>query len=321
MKYLIALIAAIAVATATDAAFAQCYGGACYGGNCYSGTCYGRSYYAGNCYGGSYYGGYTYAPTSTRYGFYQAYNGGHAAARSCYGGSCFNGSSKSSCSRGTVAGRVPGEYKPELATGAGSCANGFCGFTSYRPSADAAIQASDQFDAACKCGKCACDPCQCEETTETCAPCKAVETCETVETEETTEPVKPCGPCATQTTSACATGACPIRGAIKALASYLDAANQVRARYGLRALALDPTLDAQCENHAASMSRYGGLFHSGGAAEICAQNNSAGIQQALGQWLNSPGHRAILLSGAYSRAGVAAYRDAYGRNWCVMRFR
>ncbi|MBQ9875162.1 MAG: hypothetical protein IJM30_11950, partial [Thermoguttaceae bacterium] len=209
----------------TEAAFGQCYGGSCYAGSCYT-------------------GGYSYAPTYSRYGSRYAYSGGYSAGRSCYGGYCSNGSCSRSCSRGTIAGRVPGEYAPGL-----TCANGSCQLQTCAPCAPSASvpqAASDAFDAACKCDDCKCDDCKCGEETET------------IETEETTEPVKPCGPVNVRI---CSDGSCKLGNLIKTpiATTYLAAANAVRALRGLPPLALDPSLESGSQQHAYSMARYGGL--------------------------------------------------------------
>lgn len=100
----------------------------------------------------------------------------------------------------------------------------------------------------------------------------------------------------------------------------LAAANRIRARYGLPTLTLDANLcdgSARQANYCASV---GALIHGAGVAEILAMNSS-GFDSALNQWLASPAHRAILLSGQYRVAGVAVVRDRNGRVWCAMRFR
>ena len=115
------------------------------------------------------------------------------------------------------------------------------------------------------------------------------------------------------------------RGAVKTVAEsiYLTKVNAVRARYGRAPLRIDATLERGCEQHAAWMANYGVLQHASGgygSGEIIAQNNGVGIETALGQWQNSSAHAALLLNPYFSRCGIATKRDAYGRNWCVMRF-
>lgn len=104
---------------------------------------------------------------------------------------------------------------------------------------------------------------------------------------------------------------------------YLARVNSIRRQYGVRSLTLDAYLEQGCEAHANFMARYRVLQHASsgyGRGEIIAQNYSVGIETALNQWLNSPAHRSILLSPNAVSCGVAAKRDGYGCNWCVMRF-
>jgi uncharacterized protein YkwD len=96
--------------------------------------------------------------------------------------------------------------------------------------------------------------------------------------------------------------------------------NATRARYGLRALATDATLEAGSQYQASVCASRGALVHGSGAAEILAQNNQ-GIETALAQWLNSPAHRALLLSPSFKAAGVAVVRAQDGRFYCVVKFR
>ena len=104
------------------------------------------------------------------------------------------------------------------------------------------------------------------------------------------------------------------------VASLITAINSVRARYGLGALISDARLESGSYYQASFCSRLGRLQHASGVAEILAQNNQ-GIETAINQWLNSPGHRALLLSGSFRYAGVAVVRDNYGRVWCAVQFR
>jgi len=191
----------------------------------------------------------------------------------------------------------------------GQCAGGSCVVTSpapCEPTTTAPRQAAATFDQYY--------PAPCENVrTETPSPC---ETCGEY------EPIKtPSGALVYQS---CPTGNCPLKdgagSAIKAVASFLDRANAIRARYGLRALAFDSNLEAGSQYQANFCATRGALIHGAGVAEILAQN-SAGFDYALSQWLNSPAHRALLLSPNFRLAGAAVYRDGAGRVWCAMRFR
>ncbi|MBQ9016624.1 hypothetical protein IJ103_00050 [Candidatus Saccharibacteria bacterium] len=176
----------------------------------------------------------------------------------------------------------------------------------------------------------------CAPVSETPAPCESVETvtapeaCAPVET-TTPTPCESCGeytPVKTQNGAlvykSCPTGACPLQAATKAAARtvsrLLDAVNATRARYGLAALSLDSNLQGGSQFQASFCASRGALIHGSGVAEILAQN-SQGIETALSQWLNSPAHRALLLSPTFTRAGVAVHVDGSGRVWCAARFR
>lgn len=129
--------------------------------------------------------------------------------------------------------------------------------------------------------------------------------------------------------------ACPLRTAARAIASIpqrvaarvtaaamLAQANATRARYGLSALTIDSSLQAGAEAHCEAEAARGYIYHAPGCGyEITAQNwDNEGIETALTQWLNSPGHRALLLGRNFTRCGVSYYRAADGRNYCTMRF-
>lgn len=123
----------------------------------------------------------------------------------------------------------------------------------------------------------------------------------------------------------CPNGECPLRRkakevAQKRVATLLDRANALRARYGLPALTNDANLETGAQYQAQICARIGGLQHGSGVAEVLAMNGQ-GLETALNQWLNSPAHRALLLNGSYRFGGVGIYRDGYGRAWCAMRFR
>ena len=160
------------------------------------------------------------------------------------------------------------------------------------------------------------------------APCQAVETVLTPPVGSASP--EPCAPVETTpspcesveyepTVYQCPTGACPLTVA-KKVATLLDRVNATRAQYGLTALSYDATLTGGAQYQASFCASRGALIHGSGVAEILAQNGQ-GIETALTQWLNSPSHRALLLSSTYRFAGVAVHRDGAGRVWCAVRFR
>ena len=103
---------------------------------------------------------------------------------------------------------------------------------------------------------------------------------------------------------------------------WLAKLNAVRSQYGRHELQLDHLLFQGAKSHCRNMAYYNKIYHAQGCGyEIVAQNYGVGVEEALDQWLNSSGHRAILLSPSLTYAGVAAYRDNNGLNWCAARFR
>ena len=182
-------------------------------------------------------------------------------------------------------------------------------------------------------------PCQAVQV----APCQAaqpvaepVEACAPVATIEPCAPVETCEPSAESVLKIkeideCS-GACPLRSAakaavktatapVRAVANLLASANATRARYGLPALQFDESLAAGANYGANYCARAGQVCHAPGCGYEIVAMNSQGIETAVNQWLNSPGHRALLLNGGFRYAGVSVVRDRSGRCWCAMRFR
>jgi uncharacterized protein YkwD len=93
--------------------------------------------------------------------------------------------------------------------------------------------------------------------------------------------------------------------------------NAERARFGLPALEIDPTLMDSARNHATYMTLSRQLVHTRqGVAENIATGQSCS-EEAVNCWMRSPGHRANILNGAYRRIGAAAYRTPEGQIfWC-----
>ena len=183
-------------------------------------------------------------------------------------------------------------------------------------------------------------PCDAAQTVAPCDPVEAaepaVEPCAPVETVEPCAPVATCASSEyipTETGRICVGGTCPIRAAVKtsatvaktavkaaaASARWLLSVNKTRAAYGLAPLVCAPDLDTACAAVANNCATTATLAH-GTGAEIIAYNYS-GIDAACGQWLNSPAHRALLLSPSFKAAGVAVVKAQDGRFYCVVKFR
>lgn len=82
--------------------------------------------------------------------------------------------------------------------------------------------------------------------------------------------------------------------------------NQARARYGLPALTLDQNLCNGCGNHSAWMASYGFQHASNAGAMECIAYGVATPEAVVNMWMNSNGHRAIILSRGHL-LGVGAW--------------
>jgi uncharacterized protein YkwD len=97
----------------------------------------------------------------------------------------------------------------------------------------------------------------------------------------------------------------------------IAATNAERARYGLPGFAMDPGLMESARRHAAWMTNYRSMVHSGqNVAENIAMGQPS-AQWVLQTWMNSSGHRANILNPGHRRIGVAAYQTPEGTIfWC-----
>lgn len=120
-------------------------------------------------------------------------------------------------------------------------------------------------------------------------------------------------------------------------AEMAAAINQVRQDNGLPQLALDPRLTQAARLHNADMATNAFFSHTGSDGSspgdrmerACYHWSAYGeiigagyptVQAMLDGWLNSPGHRAIILSPDYADFGVAYLNQAgspYGIYWTV----
>ncbi len=92
----------------------------------------------------------------------------------------------------------------------------------------------------------------------------------------------------------------------------LAAMNAIRASAGIHALAYDPGLSASAYGVAANCAARNALIHSNLGMENLAM--SFAPANAANMWLNSPGHRANMLSGA-TRVGIGVASN--GSYWYV----
>jgi uncharacterized protein YkwD len=97
----------------------------------------------------------------------------------------------------------------------------------------------------------------------------------------------------------------------------VDQTNAERARYGLRPLVLDDHLLESARKHAAWMTNRGLLQHTSlPVAENIAMGQRT-CNEAVRDWMNSPGHRANILNPGYTRIGAAAFTAPNGTPfWC-----
>jgi len=97
--------------------------------------------------------------------------------------------------------------------------------------------------------------------------------------------------------------------------AILKKINEQRKRYGLKALVLDPLIQARARRHCSWMARNHSMVHSADGAENIAMGYGT-IDRAVGGWMNSSGHRANIL-GNYRTTGVAKYTSPSGTVfWC-----
>jgi uncharacterized protein YkwD len=105
----------------------------------------------------------------------------------------------------------------------------------------------------------------------------------------------------------------------RAESNVIKRTNAERGRYGLAPLKASKRLMQQARRHAQWMANSGNFQHgSDGAAENIAwgQNDSS---EAVGDWMNSSGHRANILGG-YTHMGAAWARGSDGRLYWVQQF-
>ena len=97
----------------------------------------------------------------------------------------------------------------------------------------------------------------------------------------------------------------------------IERTNFERMRHGLHPLSIDHSLVQSARTHASWMARSHVLQHTTAAVAENIAHGQNSTSQVVKDWLNSPGHRANMLSANYNRIGVAAYRGSNGTiYWC-----
>ncbi len=107
----------------------------------------------------------------------------------------------------------------------------------------------------------------------------------------------------------------------------LNQVNTVRARHGLTPLRLDQSLTQSAQGHACTMARAGTFTHDGnGGAKarmkragcrtrLSGENIAMGFSsgsRTMDLWMNSPGHRDIILTGNFTHVGLGVAGPAPG---------
>jgi uncharacterized protein YkwD len=95
--------------------------------------------------------------------------------------------------------------------------------------------------------------------------------------------------------------------------------NQARAEAGLPELVIDCRLMGRARRHANRMASEGFFAHSSGATENIAMGQPHAVA-VVRSWLNSPGHRANILSRRNARIGVAGVVGRDGKIYWVQQF-
>jgi uncharacterized protein YkwD len=121
-------------------------------------------------------------------------------------------------------------------------------------------------------------------------------------------------------------------------AEVLQRVNDERTSYGLTALAPDAGLAEQAAAHACAMIHYGFFDHtnpdtgstpmdrfaaSGFEGYACGENIAAGQStpaEVVTGWMNSPGHRANILSAAFTHLGIGIRQGGLYRIYWVQLF-
>jgi uncharacterized protein YkwD len=95
--------------------------------------------------------------------------------------------------------------------------------------------------------------------------------------------------------------------------------NQARVQAGLPELVIDCRLMGRARHHASRMASEGFFAHSSGATENIAMGQPHAVA-VVRTWLNSPGHRANILSRRNARIGVAGVVGRDGKIYWVQQF-
>lgn len=99
--------------------------------------------------------------------------------------------------------------------------------------------------------------------------------------------------------------------------NIVEQTNAERARYGLPALEVSVDLMESARRHTMWMTNRHSLQHTSAAVGENIAMGQRTTEEALSSWMASPGHRANILNGGYTKIGVAAYCTSDGTVfWC-----
>ena len=99
--------------------------------------------------------------------------------------------------------------------------------------------------------------------------------------------------------------------------SLIQKTNAKRAAHDLPPLKMDPKLIRSSRAHVKWMARNDNLTHTNAAVGENIAWNQINASSVVRDWMNSPGHRANILSNGYTRIGVGMARASDGSlYWC-----
>ena len=114
--------------------------------------------------------------------------------------------------------------------------------------------------------------------------------------------------------------------------ALFSALNGARAAAGLPALAYNASLASVAQSWSAGMATSGMAHNPSVSAQIPAGWTTGGENVAFAggypdlagtihtNWMNSPGHRANILRGAFTQVGIGYHVDAAGTAWATQVF-
>jgi len=104
--------------------------------------------------------------------------------------------------------------------------------------------------------------------------------------------------------------------------NILELTNKERTSRGLPPLKIDVSLVQSARQHATWMASRRVMQHTNKPVGENIAMGQANSTQAVRSWMNSPPHRANILSRSWNRVGAAAYTSPEGRiYWCLQFLR